>query len=100
MTAEEFAIDLDPVNLVTGSFSWNYTDMALYGNEDLPFTRYYESRARDRNMGLGYGWTTNFTASLDVEDLYARVILPKDTELYFSRDYDGSFKDAGNYTLC
>ena len=34
----------DPVNVVTGSFTWEYTDIALYGAEELAFTRRYDSR--------------------------------------------------------
>ena len=33
----------DPVDLLTGSFSWEYTDISLYGKNDLSFNRYYES---------------------------------------------------------
>ena len=31
----------DPVDLLTGSFSWEYQDFALYGRNDLSFIRYY-----------------------------------------------------------
>ena len=35
----------DPVNLLSGSMMWEYTDFALYGRDDLEFTRYYSSMA-------------------------------------------------------
>ena len=57
----------DPVNLLSGSFSWNYTDFSLYGKHDLPFTRYYESTAYEKDYHYGMGWSSNYTYGLDVD---------------------------------
>ena len=43
----------DPVDLLTGSFSWEYQDFALYGRNDLSFIRYYESSDGEHNHALG-----------------------------------------------
>lgn len=82
----------DPVNLLTGSFSWNYTDISLYGKYDLPFTRYYESMDADQNHGLGYGWSTDYSIDLEVDTLYAKVTLPRGKSIYFDYYYDGTYR--------
>lgn len=48
----ELACPAEPVDLLTGSFKWEYTDFSLYGDHDLPFTRYYDPRMRHLNMDL------------------------------------------------
>ena len=92
---------VDPVNLLTGSFSWEYTDFSMFGKNVLPFTRYYESVDADRNHGLGFGWSTNYTYELQAEDLYVRVTFPQGQDIYFSLGYDGNWKSrAGSpFTL-
>lgn len=90
----------DPVSLLTGSFNWNYTDIALYGDEDLSFTRYYESTSADKNFGLGNGWTTNFTADLNVQKFFAEVHLTQNRTLYFDMDFDGEYRTCGDWTFC
>ena len=95
----ELSHTLDPVDLLTGSFSWEYTDFALYGKSDFPFVRYYESADGMRSHGLGLGWSTNYTVELMVEDLYARITLPRGKDIQFNMDYDGTYNPAGDYTL-
>lgn len=87
----------DPVNLISGSFSWNYTDMALYGKDNLEFARYYESTSADKNFGLGNGWTSNFTADLTVKKFYAEVHLAQNRTLFFVMDYDGEYRACGDW---
>ncbi len=89
----------DPVNMVTGSFSWNYTDMSLYGKNNLPFIRYYESVDAENNYGLGNGWTSNYTAELEVQTLFARVTLPGSNQIFFDLNPDGSYRPVGDYTF-
>ncbi len=36
----------DPVELLTGSLNWNYTDLEIDGDEPLAFTRTYHSWKR------------------------------------------------------
>ena len=51
----------DPVDLLTGALNWEYTDISMYGDEDLPYTRYYNSKAAGEAGRLGYGWSDNYT---------------------------------------
>lgn len=82
----------DPVNLLTGSFSWNYTDLSLYGRHDLPFTRYYESTAFEQDHHFGNGFTTNYSYELNVDLLYADFFMPHNRHVYFSMMPDGSYR--------
>lgn len=66
----ELACPAEPVDLLTGSFKWEYTDFSLYGDHDLPFTRYYESKDAAFEHGFGCGWSTDYTAELEFHDLY------------------------------
>ena len=82
----------DPVNMLNGSFSWNYTDVSLYGKYDLPFTRYYESADSQRDHGLGRGWSTDYSVELQIDTLYAKVTLPGGKDIYFDMFYDGTYR--------
>lgn len=99
MTAHELARTIDPVDLLTGSFVWNYTDFALYGKYDLPFTRYYKSTDGQHNYGLGNGWTTNYTADLRIETFFAQATLPGSQKLNFNLNFDHSYQPDGDFTL-
>ena len=96
---EELACSGDPVDLLSGSFTWNYRDLALYGKNNLEFTRYYESVHADENYGLGNGWTSNFSYSLEFDGRSVLAHLPRGTLLYFPIDFDGSYGECGDYTL-
>ena len=95
----ELACPAEPVDLLTGSFKWEYTDFSLYGDHDLPFTRYYESKDAAFEHGFGCGWSTDYTAELEFHDLYTTAILPKGVRLNFTLDFDGSYYAAGDYSL-
>ena len=96
---EELACSGDPVDLLNGSFTWNYRDFALYGKDDLEFTRYYESVYANDNFGLGNGWTSNFSYSLEFDGRSVIAHLPRGTTLYFPIDFDGSYGNCGNYSM-
>lgn len=87
-----FEYPADPVNLLTGSFNWEYTDISLYGKYDSPFTRYYGSSDAGRNHGMGYGWSSNYSIELAIDTLYAKVTLPKGRDIYFDLYYDGTYR--------
>ena len=95
----ELACPAEPVDLLTGSFKWEYTDFSLYGDHNLPFTRYYESKDAAFEHGFGRGWSTDYTAELEFHDLYTTAILPKGVRLNFTLDFDGSYYAAGDYSL-
>lgn len=50
----------DPVELVSGSLNWNYTDLEIDGDEPLAFTRTYHSLEATNDCGMGYGWAYSF----------------------------------------
>ena len=89
----------DPVNLLTGSFSWNYTDFSLYGGYNLPFTRYYESKDARNDHGMGLGWSTDYSVYLNIEELYAQVFMPQGNRITFALDFDGTYRESGDYVL-
>lgn len=95
----EFGCPGDPVNLLTGSFTWNYTDTALFGRDTLAYIRYYQSKDGAQYLGLGNGWTSNLTAMLEIDTLYAKAILANGIELYFPLQFDGSYAQVGDYRL-
>ena len=91
----------DPVELLTGSLNWNYTDLEIDGDEPLAFTRTYHSLEADNANGMGNGWTYSFYYR--IKDLRNNLLLtlPTGGTLDFKLTGDGSYKvDAGNaYTL-
>nr|HPQ39398.1 RHS repeat-associated core domain-containing protein [bacterium] len=64
--ADEHQKSKEPVDLVTGFYLNAESDLDV-GRGDfpfrLPFTRSYSSGDRGHDAGLGYGWTSNWTAS-------------------------------------
>ena len=77
----------------------DYRDLALYGKDDLEFTRYYESVHADENYGLGGGWTSNFSYALEFDGRSVIAHLPRAVTLYFPIGFDGSFDTCGDYSL-
>ncbi len=97
--ADELGWTVDSVNLLTGSFRWEYEDMSLYGKNDLPFIRYYESSDGSRSHHLGLGWSSNYSYELDVQPLFAHVTLPGGKDGYFELGLDGSYSTKGDYAF-
>lgn len=91
----------DPVELVSGSLNWNYTDLEISGDDPLTFTRTYHSLEADNEIGMGRGWAYSFYYR--VKDLRNDLLLtlPTGGTLDFKLTSDGSYKvDDGNaYTL-
>ena len=79
--------------------SGRYRDLALYGKDDLDFTRYYESVHADENYGLGGGWTSNFSYALEIDGRSVIAHLPRAVTLYIPIGFDGSFDTCGDYSL-
>lgn len=91
----------DPVDLLTGALTWKYTDISMYGDEDLPYIRYYNSTACEETGRLGYGWSDNYTYKVNMEPLYAEVVFPDNEKMYFELGYDGRYKSkpGSNFTF-
>ena len=84
----------DPVDLVTGSLEWSYTDMTLEGALPLSFTRSYSSIQADNPGPLGYGWTHNYNYRLESFYGTVSITLPNGTRMDFVQDYDGTYAKA------
>jgi YD repeat-containing protein len=101
----------DPVNMLDGSFTWNYTDLTAEGAKPLSFERTYKSTNALEDFGLGYGWSHSFLYKVFEGIIDVRVALPDGSNMHFNLDYDGSYISkegspftftkygAGNYTL-
>lgn len=83
---------LDPVDILTGSFSNGYTDIAVHGKDDLEFTRLYESKYADEVGPLGAGWLDNYSYQVNIADLYAEAVFPGSEKLYFELQFDGTYQ--------
>jgi RHS repeat-associated protein len=60
----------DPIDLVTGDFLYDNTDISLGSNPfpvGLGFERHYSSAGRRGKSGLGYGWTHNYNITVKEE---------------------------------
>lgn len=59
----------DPVNLATGNFTYDHTDVRITGpGMPFEFKRYYNSKdSRPSAAPLGFGWSHSYHARLEVE---------------------------------
>lgn len=91
----------DPVDLVTGSLEWSYTDLTLEGEIPLSFTRSYSSVQAAAQGLLGNGWTHNYNYHLTSFYGTVSITLPNGTRMDFVQDYDGTYPQAPGsaYTL-
>ncbi|MDR0294868.1 MAG: DUF6531 domain-containing protein, partial [Prevotellaceae bacterium] len=84
-------LDGDPVSMVNGNFTWDYTDFAVYGAQNLEFIRHYN--AIDKNESeVGYGWRHNYLYSVDKTMLFATLNLPNGNSVVYNIKGDGSFE--------
>lgn len=57
----------DPIDMRTGAYISETTDLSVRGQPELVFTRYYNSgKALDRSGKMGYGWTHNHLKRLAI----------------------------------
>ena len=88
----------DPVNVVNGNLTWDYTDFELYGAQRLSFLRHYNSISEEETT-MGYGWRHSFSYNLDFiskiyedEDIViASVTLQNGYINEFLEDADGGY---------
>lgn len=90
----------DPIDMVTGSFYWDYTDLAISGQDSISFSRRYNSQGGDSGV-LGKGWRHSF--SYDIEDTTydVTVTFPDGKRRSFELQKDDTYKSAlgSLYTL-
>jgi RHS repeat-associated protein len=100
----------DPVDIVTGRvYTEPVVDFALRGPLPLVIERAYSSTARDRDVGLGFGWTHSLAWEVEQRRRTVRVWRPEGTFMPGPRPAQGSpvvleegarlARDAQGYTL-
>ena len=81
----------DPIDLLSGSLSWNYTDLTLSGKYPLTFSRTYLSGMRELDdSGLGNGWSHNYDYRAEIFEGNVDVYLPGGGHIYYYTEYDGT----------
>ncbi|KYF86005.1 hypothetical protein BE18_11900 [Sorangium cellulosum] len=74
----------DPVDVITGRvFTLRETDLHLPGPLPFEFARGYSSTARDRDYGLGFGWTHTFSWEIELRSRRCLVATPEGIEVEF-----------------
>ncbi|MGF1688512.1 DUF6531 domain-containing protein [Photobacterium japonica] len=61
---DEMAYCGDPVSMATGEEILTLTDVVLTGSAAIHWQRTYRSSLSQQNVGLGYGWRSNFHGEL------------------------------------
>ncbi|PSU34144.1 RHS repeat-associated core domain-containing protein [Photobacterium lutimaris] len=67
VSPDEMAFCGDPVSMSTGEEILSLTDISLAGNVSFTWQRQYRSSLCNQNIGLGYGWRSNFHFELTKE---------------------------------
>ena len=96
----------DPVDLLTGEFSWEETDLSLRGKSGVSYARYYRSPKlgvahRDGDQGpadaggaagrLGEGWSDSFDYGLTIGGGLADATLPGGMHACFTGDDEAGY---------
>jgi len=80
----------DPVDVVTGrTYTLPVTDLELAGPLALAILRAYSSGARDRDIGLGYGWSHSLSWTIETTRSVFRVYKWDGTAVDFDAFADG-----------
>ena len=74
----------DPISLITGNLIWQYTDIQLFGAQNLTFERFYNSLSK-ANSAMSVGWRHSFLYELRTDGNITTVILPNGFEYFFTR---------------
>ena len=80
----------DPVFMPNGNFTWNYTDIAVYGAQPLEFSRNYNALDKS-DSEVGYGWRHTYSVSFEVTKYFATAKFADGFKYIFNRHGDGSF---------
>jgi len=84
----------DPIDIVNGNLTWDYTDFELHGAQNLNFRRYYNSLC-DGTTAAGRGWRHSFEYSLVLGSGGARVTIPNGRDYNFIQNADLTYSLAG-----
>ena len=87
----------EPVDMCTGSYVNEITDLVLRGAMDLDFVRCYNSRYPQKGT-LGIGWTHNYETRIETDENTVTVLWGDGRQESFSEDGSGVFQsDFGSY---
>ena len=87
---ESVCLSDDPVNLSTGNFIYEKTDLKLAGMPELAMTRFY-NELDDQEGSMGRGWYHPYEVRLLIQEDNYTVLLEDGKEEYFQKKKDGSF---------
>lgn len=83
----------DPVNLSTGNFVYQKTDLTILGAHPLSFCRFYN--AMDKRKGVfGRGWRHNFESSLLIEGEEITLIGKDGREEKFKKESEHFYRSS------
>jgi len=93
----------DPVEVVSGNFIWEVTDLKIAGRNEMSFSRLYDNGIRKKGV-MGRGFTHTFNYILEVDEQNAFFQLPNGEGIPFaydevSRQFKPSSDEQTNYTL-
>ncbi len=83
----------EPVNLSTGTFSLEKTDLALPGRLPIAFTRTYRSQGPPAGP-FGFGTSHSYHVLLLVQSNLRTLVLPSGAQLAFPQQPDGTFRNS------
>ncbi len=84
----------DPVNMLTGAYTYERSDATIKGGKDFSLTRTYGSSTGTDGL-YGYGWKDNYMYFLEVTETGDMVMnFPSGGRAYFTKLEDGSFASA------
>ena len=80
----------DPVNLSTGNFIYDYTDLEIGGRSPFVFSRFYNAINR-RSGVLGQDWNHNYEVFLEKQDGEVILVLEQGKEERFMKASTGAY---------
>jgi len=80
----------DPVNMINGNFTWDYTDISVFGAKPLEFTRYYNAQDGTETE-LGFGWRHTYMIALEKTMNFATVTFADGYRYTYTVMGDGRF---------
>lgn len=86
----------DPVNIATGNYIYEYTDLDIKGSSPLMFRRFYNSKGKEINS-LGEGWSHNYEIYASEESKGIRVYYGEDGHSEFHEENDAGEYPASEY---
>ena len=90
--AEDISVSFsaDPINLSTGNFIYDRTDLQTGGKEPFLFRRFYNARNK-RSGSLGADWNHNYEVTLEEAGAEKVLILEEGKEERFLKTTTGSY---------